>query len=175
MTKDQRRTLAILVPFIVALMCFFYFDQEESATSESHHKTSQVKVVSGPDKTLIRSPASLPDSTPKSVANTTKPGLSHPVWKEKLETTLKAQGGNFITKIEIETLESFDWKVGKVDVRVDSIKVKLENVKGQRSSFRAIVDAKSGKILQTWDAPVVDNFTAKSTADIKIDPRYHND
>ncbi len=175
MTKEQRSALAILLPFTIALMCFFYIDEEAQELASTTNIGPRSKTSPETDKGILRSPAGQDKDLTKSLGYHTKPGLSHPVWKEKLESTLKTQGGNFITKINIETVETFDWKIGKVDVRVDSIIVKLENIKGQRSSFRAIVDATSGKILQTWDAPVVDNFTAKSSGEIKIDSRYHND
>jgi hypothetical protein len=70
---------------------------------------------------------------------------------------------------------TLDWKVGNVDVKVDSVIVKLEHVKGHKSSFRAIVDSSNGKILQTWDQPYIDNFSSKSVESVKLDPRYHND
>ncbi len=175
MTKPQRRTLAVLLPFTIALMSFFFIDEESQETTTSHNQA--IRTVNAPDSNagVLRAPASQPPTLQKAVATHTKPGLSHPVWKEKLETTLKTQGGKLVTKIHIETVDTFDWKIGKVDVKVDSIIVKLENVNGQRSSFRAIVDATSGKILQTWDAPIIDNYSAKTSGDIKIDPRYHND
>jgi hypothetical protein len=151
-------------------MSFWYFDEENITGS-----VSIIKTGAAPQKrseVTARTPASGPQQ-PIRVA--IAPVTSHPVWKEKLEKTLKTQGGAFIKKIDIEKVDSFDWKVGKVDVRVDSIKVSLQNIKGQRSSFRAIVDASSGKILQTWDQPIVDNFSARTGGTIKIDSRYHND
>ncbi|MES2526845.1 MAG: hypothetical protein V4598_07145 [Bdellovibrionota bacterium] len=156
-------------------MCFFYIDEDSSETTVVHNQISRQGNPPESDKSVLRGPASQPSSYQKVTVSHTKSGLSHPVWKEKLEATLKVQGGKLIAKIDIETVDTFDWKIGKVDVKVDSIIVKLENVNGQRSSFRAIVDATSGKILQTWDAPVIDNYSVKTSGDFKIDPRYHND
>ena len=173
MTKNQKRSLAIILPFTIALMCFWFIDAE----NENHEQKTVSATPGRPapqklHKGQIRAPASVPQLP---VQVTVSPVVSQPVWKENLEKTLRTQGGSLIKNIEIEKVDSFDWKVGKVDVRVDSVKVSLQNDKGHRSSFRAIVDATSGKILQTWDQPVIDNFSAKTGGTIKIDSRYHND
>ncbi len=173
MTKEQKRTSAILIPFIIALMCFWYIDSENDGNgAESLSSTQAKERLKNHPKAQLRAPASVPQTALKAAV---VPAVQAPVWKENLEKTLRTQGGTFVKNIEIEKVDSFDWKVGKVDVRVDSIKVSLQNIKGQRSSFRAIVDASSGKILQTWDQPVIDNFSAKTGGTIKIDSRYHND
>ncbi|MFL5784331.1 MAG: hypothetical protein ACJ76H_06985 [Bacteriovoracaceae bacterium] len=129
------------------------------------------KPFSGP---LFRTPASVPSGVQNRVAVSTKTGPT-PQWKSQLEKTLFTQGGGQLKKAEIEKVGTLDWKVGNVDVKVDSVIVKLEHVKGYRSSFRAIVDSSNGKILQTWDQPVLDNFSSKNSATVKLDPRYHND
>jgi hypothetical protein len=173
MTKKQKRSLAILFPTAIALMCFWYFGAENKEKGREGVSSSRTGFVPKKKSDIpLRAPASVPQA-PVKFANA--PLESSPVWKKNLEKTLKTQGGAFIKKIDIEKVDSFDWKVGKVDVRVDSIKVSLQNIKGQRSSFRAIVDASSGKILQTWDQPIVDNFSARIGGTIKIDSRYHND
>lgn len=173
MTKEQKRALSIICPFVISLMCFWYIDSE-NVENGPEYVTSPAS-MSAPEnqpKTQLRAPASVPQIALKDAVS---PAVQAPIWKENLEKTLRAQGGSFIKDIEIEKVDSFDWKVGNVDVRVDSIKVSLKNVKGQRSSFRAIVDASNGKILQTWDQPIIDNFSANAGGTIKIDSRYHND
>ncbi len=173
MTKHQKTSAAILVPIVVALVGIWYFDPKNGKDS-TKSASSDLKRTMPREATVghLRAPASVPQLPLKTaVASVPAPA----VWKENLEKTLKTQGGSFIKNIDIETVDSFNWKVGKVDVRVDSIKVSLQNGNGQRSSFRAIVDASSGKILQTWDQPIIDNFSAKNGGTVKIDSRYHHD
>lgn len=175
MTKEQRRTLAVILPFTIALMCFWYIDEE---AQERISVPTPVVVHPRPKidfKSPSRMPASVPTNIRKAVITHTNSGLSHPVWKEQIEKTLLTQAAGTLKNAEIEKVDSFNWRIGKVDVKVDSIIVKLEHTKGHRSSFRAIVDASNGKILQTWDHPVLDNFDPKTRHNIKVDPRYHND
>ncbi len=170
MTNEQKTPYKILLSLSIALMCFWYIDgKEEKSLPEI--KTPAQKII----KPGFRGPASVPQVTMESVSNHTKWGLSQPAWKTSLEKNLLLQGGGNLKKAEIEKVDSFDWKVGKAPIKVDSLIVKLEHVKGYRSSFRAIVDSSNGKILQTWDHPVNDNFDSKSKPEIKLDSRYNND
>lgn len=173
MTKERTRALKILAPLTISLMLFWIMD------SRKEPETTQVSSVYSPQgnslKPGFRGPASVPQITASKVNVHTSKGLSSPVWKEQLEKNLMLQGGGNLKSIVIEKVDSFEWKMGNVPVQVDSLVVKLEHKKGYRSSFRAIVDSSNGKILQTWDHPVNDNFDSKSKADIKIDARYHND
>ncbi len=169
MTKDQSKALRILAPFTISLMLFWYIDGKEEQALPA--KTPTQNII----KPAFRGPASVPQVTVKSVSNHTKWGQSGPAWKTTLEKNLILQGGGNLKKAEIEKVDSFDWKMGNAPIKVDSLIVKLEHVKGYKSSFRAIVDSSNGKILQTWDHPVNDNFDSKSKDGIKIDSRYHND
>lgn len=175
MTKEQRRALAVLIPFTIALMCFWIID-EEAQVSVSHPALphSQMRPETSL-KAQSRLPASVPANLQNAVVTHTNTGPTQPVWKKQLEKNLIVQASGTLKNAEIDKVDSFNWRMGKVDVKVDSIIVKLEHVKGHRSSFRAIVDASNGKILQTWDQPVLDNFDSKTRYGVKVDPRYHND
>ncbi len=174
MTKNQSHAIRILVPFAIALMAVWYIDGQNEGTLSSPSSLAYSPYEKSV-KTGFRGPASVPSVTTKTISNHTKWGLSAPTWKVNLERNLILQGGGNLKRAEIEKVDSFEWKMGNVPVKVDSLIVKLEHVKGYRSSFRAIVDSSNGKILQTWDHPVNDNFGSNSEAGIKIDSRYHND
>jgi hypothetical protein len=170
---NKQSPARILVPFTIALMCFWYFDGKNDVPVAPRANVSLPYENSV--KPGFRGPASVPQVTSNTIMNHTKLGQFQPAWKSTLEKNLLLQGGGNLKRAEIEKVDSFDWKMGNVPVKVDSLIVKLEHVKGYKSSFRAIVDSSNGKILQTWDHPVNDNFGSKSKADIKIDSRYHND
>ena len=175
MTREQRRTLAVLIPFTLALMCFWIIDEEPQVSvspSSPHNHRPRPEAA---DKAHSRLPASVPANLRNAVITHTNTGPSLPVWKKQLEKNLLIQAAGTLKNAEIDKVDSFNWKMGKVDVKVDSIIVKLEHIKGHRSSFRAIVDASNGKILQTWDQPVLDNFDSKTRYGVRVDPRYHND
>ena len=175
MTKEQRRALGVLISFSIALMCFWFIDKSGEKSVSSHSPDQTRPLMRNSQFAPSRVPASVPATLRKPVITHTNSGLSQPVWKKQLEKSLLVQAAGTLKNAEIDKVDSFNWKMGKVDVKVDSIIVKLEHVKGHRSSFRAIVDASNGKILQTWDAPINDNFDSKTRFGVKVDPRYHND
>lgn len=169
MTKQQRSLLIFSSLALCALMVILLGTQKSDEPSSYQYK---VTAVASPE-TLLKSHSRRPGSVPKAQPRLDKSALSSPRWKKSLEKSLMVQAGGNLKKADIEMVDSFDWKIGKANIKVDSIVVKLEHKKGHRSSFRAIVDASSGKILQTWDHPVIDNFTGKD-AGITLDPRYHS-
>lgn len=161
---------------ITVAITYLWYTGSKSQTSLS--VDAPVRIARPPKldfKAASRTTASIPQSLPKAKITYTNSGSSHPVWKEKIEKNLLAQAAGTLKEAQIEKVDSFNWKIGKVDVPVDSVIVKLEHTKGHRSSFRAIVDASNGKILQTWDHPVLDNFDPKTRYGVKVDSRYHND
>jgi hypothetical protein len=95
-------------------------------------------------------------------------------WENILEQNLLEQGGESIKSIQIKKVDSFIWKQDGVALHVESVTVSLKNQDNAESSFRALVDAQTGKILKTWDQPVFDPAHPKDNFKIKIDPRYHN-
>jgi len=93
-------------------------------------------------------------------------------WQKNLETTLTRLGGKDLKSIDIKRVDSFIWKQQNLLLNVESVLVRLYNQKGEETSFRAIVDAQNGKILQTWDQPVIDHINARDTFGIRLDSRY---
>jgi len=96
-------------------------------------------------------------------------------WKTEFKKGLAAQGGSSVKDMEINLLDSFIWSQDGVALNVESVQVTLSNEKGESTKFRALVDSSSGKILQTWDRPVIDSVNPREGHGLKIDPRYHND
>jgi hypothetical protein len=174
MTKNQKKTLVTILPFTIALMVFWIFgnSSDEAKLQTVAKVQSRTQTMK---KTPFREPASVPQTVQLAVINHTKNGLKEPVWKEALEKNLVLQGNGNLKKAEIEIVDSFEWKFGHVPVKVDSLLVKLEHMKGNRTSFNAIVDSSNGKILQTWNHPLTDDFNSRKRNYIKIDPRYHNE
>ena len=95
-----------------------------------------------------------------------------PQWKAGLERSLLAQGGQTLKDIKISKLDSFIWSVGGQAVNVESVLIILENEKGELTRFNAMVDSESGKIIQTWNQPVIDPMNPRESEGVRIDPRY---
>lgn len=169
MTKQQRSQLILSSLGVSALLIMLI------GTPEGQNPAPVITVKAKPQSQEVhhhRSPASVPPSQVQ--VPTPNAAIKQPHWKNQLEQTLFTQSSGNLKKAEIEKVDSFDWKIGKAHIKVDSIIVKLEHIQGQKTSFRAIVDASNGKILQTWDQPVVDEIGGKAS-DIRIDSRYHHE
>jgi hypothetical protein len=100
--------------------------------------------------------------------------LPSPHWQKEVEKSLKLQGGQSLKTISIEKVESLIWLQNNRALNVESLKINLKNDKNQEVSFRAMIDSSNGKILQTWDQPVVCPTNPRGEPGIKIDPRYFN-
>jgi hypothetical protein len=97
-----------------------------------------------------------------------------PDWKNRLELSLKAQGGENLKEIKIEREKSLIWIKDEQALMVESVLVSLTNQQDSHSSFRALVDSQTGKILESWDRTLFDPATSKEGFRFKLDPRYSN-
>lgn len=95
-------------------------------------------------------------------------------WQKNLESTLSVLGGKELKEIQIKRIETIVWKQDNMLFNAESVMVSLTNQQGHETSFRAIVDAQNGKILQTWDQPVIDHVNPRENFGIRLDPRYEN-
>jgi hypothetical protein len=96
-----------------------------------------------------------------------------PEWKEGLVSTLRAQGGSDLTDVRLNVVDSFVWIHDGLGLFVESVIVTIKNERNHETTFRVLVDAQNGKILQNWDQPVVDPATPQESFRLKLDPRYH--
>ena len=96
-------------------------------------------------------------------------------WEEKLEETLRSQGGSALKEVIIRKTESLIWLQDGVALNVESATVNLKDDKGYETKFRVLVDSQTGKILKNWDQPVVDPINPRENFGLKLDPRYHQD
>lgn len=95
-----------------------------------------------------------------------------PKWEENLKLAVTRQGGNTLKSINVIKEDSFIWVHGGVGLNVESVLVNLQGQRDQETSFRALVDSQTGKILQTWDWPIVDEFIKSEDSGVALDPRY---
>ncbi len=98
-----------------------------------------------------------------------------PEWQAKLENTLRTQGGDSVKDIEIKKVDSRVWTQDGVSLNVESVIVTIKNHLNQTTTFRLLVDAQNGKILNNWDQPIIEYADPTRQPRIKVDPRYHND
>ncbi len=173
MTSKNQRVLFMIA--FTSLMAGGWFLETSSTpippfqrekTTKTPEAQKSFKSNYGPSGTVtitpeknVRKPASVPPA---------------PVWKTNLEKSLLSQANGLLKSSEITKVDSFSWKMGKVDVPVESLLVKLVHNNGQTTTFRAMVDSTNGKILETWDLPQDENYAGHHEG-IHVDSRYHND
>lgn len=101
--------------------------------------------------------------------------IPSPEWQEGLKKALETQGGNTIKELTIQNIDSFVWIHEGAPLFVESVIVKIKGNENQLVNFRVLVDAQTGKILRSWDQPVIDPIDPRSNFKIKVDPRYHTE
>ncbi len=98
-----------------------------------------------------------------------------PEWEEGLLSTFRAQGGQAIKQMNLKKVDSFVWIHDGLALFVESVIVSLKGDQNRETTFRVLVDAQNGKILQHWDQPIVESPNPRENFRIKLDPRYHEE
>lgn len=168
MTKNKAFTLL----FILGLCAFILSRKDTSVavTSPALPYKSQAVVVAPENK---NGPVRV-ETPRRALASLGYVNTPSPEWKDHLETSLKAQGGKNLKSVNIKSEKSFVWEREENPLFVQSVVVTLINQQEAQSSFRAIVDAQTGKILETWDQTISDPADVRGGFRIKLDPRYTN-
>lgn len=142
-----------------------WLTRNETTLTPLHKAPAVTKIKPRPAPVpAMREPAAIPAAIVKSVNSPNK------VWKENLETQLREQGGDLLKELTIKEVESFVWKENGLPLQVQSVIVTLKNVKNAETSFRVLVDAQTGKILRSWDAPIFDPISPSEKLTVKLDP-----
>lgn len=172
MTKKKYQALAALT--IVASAYFFFQDRKvleevPSKISATHSPAQPNQIVK---QAALETGVVAVARTPASVGYVNIPS---PEWQERLEESLKEQAGDSLKEIQIKKERSFVWKMDSSPIMVESVVVTMTNKQEAQSSFRALVDAQTGKVLETWDRTIFDPADAnKARLGIALDPRYTN-
>jgi hypothetical protein len=80
--------------------------------------------------------------------------VASPVWEQQLVDSLKLQMGETFGAVKIEKLDSLVYEKDNVALLVESVVIRLTNNLGEESSFSALVDSQSGRILETWNQSI---------------------
>lgn len=158
----------LLLLIAIAVWAFFFRQQPptETYTPPTTHTKEKVPVYNGRKVIGLKETEVNPDKI--KISNHISPD-----WKEKVTEGLKAQGGEDLKEINIEKVESLIVVQDGRALNAESVKVILKNQKGEESSFRALVDSQTGKILESWDRPVIDPANPRQEFGLKVDPRNY--
>lgn len=175
MIKNRFFPVFILITFILVIL--FFQKNKNNPEKKMNHILPQTKIKSlqnaeYKNKKVI---GLTPGKETEESKNTFISNTPSPDWEEELKEALLYQAGNSITNIKIKHLDSFIWAHDGVAMHVESVVVSFLNENNQQTSFKALIDAESGKILKNWDQPIVDPGNPRDSFKIKLDPRYHNE
>lgn len=109
----------------------------------------------------------LPDFIPQNIPS--------PEWQKSVKKALLLQAGGKLKDLKINTVESLVWIQNQTPLNVESVMISFRDPQNREIAFRALVDSQSGRLLQTWDQPVMDDFQNDSNEGIGLDPRYQED
>lgn len=169
MTNKKR--YALLFVFILATV---FMNRNPESTMKSHTKDSGAKTQSAPNDSqrLVIDKNHRPiKRLPASVSYVNTPSLD---WEKRLETSLKVQGGSELKEIKIKKEKSLVWMRDENPLMVESVVVTLTNQQDVASSFRALVDSQTGKVLESWDRTVFEPAPGAEESRFKLDSRYSN-
>ena len=169
MTKNKKIALFLFV----ALTPLLFLKKE--AQNPMNEKSPRHSSVSRDEKNIAREVIDQNrkplERTPASSSYVNKPS---PEWKKRLETSLKAQAGNSLKSMKIQKESSLVWMRDENPILVESVIVTLTNHQKVQSSFRALVDSQTGKVLESWDQTIFDPANVRDGFHLKLDPRYTN-
>jgi hypothetical protein len=174
MTRNKLRLIQFIICACFVIASYYLFIKKQSRPPEQlSNETLQSpieKVI--PEDRKISYPASV---KPDQVKINPPVNVVSKNWKKDLEKSLQLQGGQQVKKISIELVESLIWVQDNTSLNAESVRITLSNQAGEKTSFRAIVDSQTGKILQSFDQPIIDPVNPRAIPGIKVDARYLND
>jgi hypothetical protein len=168
MTKKKK--MIVLAAVMAAAFVFFFFNKKDSESF------SERKVPNTPSQILPTRQVIDINRTPIDIVPKTSTYANHPSpeWRKRLELSLKAQSGNSLKSIKIQKEKSLIWMRDTNPILVESVIITLTNHQKSESSFRALVDSQTGKVLESWDRTIFDPANVRQAAGIQLDPRYSN-
>jgi hypothetical protein len=168
MTKNKK--MIVFAGLMIGAFVFFFFNKKVPESFSEHRPPNSPLQIDDTRQVidLKRKPITL---VPKSSTYSNHPS---PEWRKRLELSLKAQSGNSIKNIKIQKEKSLIWMRDKNPILVESVIITLTNHQKSESSFRALVDSQTGKVLESWDRTIFDPANVREKAGIHLDPRYSN-
>lgn len=154
--------------FVAGLGIFFFYKKEAPHTVK---KETVQAVIPQPVRRGIDQNRKPLDRIPASTSYLNTPS---PDWEKHLETSLKAQAGSSLKNIKIQKEKSLVWMRDENPLHVESVIITMTTTQEVQSSFRALVDSQSGKVLESWDRSIFDPANVRGGFRIKLDPRYSN-
>ncbi|MBA2406041.1 MAG: hypothetical protein H0V66_14795 [Bdellovibrionales bacterium] len=167
MTKKKYIALIVL-----CTIAFLIYQRESSISVNNKNDTGPIMLIKPVAERayidLNRKPiARVPASS--NYVNTPSPD-----WEKRLQSKLKHQAGDSLKEITIKKERSLVWMRDQNPLLVESVMITMTNQQDVESSFRALVDSQTGKVLESWDQSIFDPANVREGFRVELDPRYTN-
>jgi hypothetical protein len=166
------KTLKLLPFLVLALLVFKWIEKKPTQSKVSSIMKSQNMKENAGQRTIASIPTKprkiIGADQSKNISDLTFENSISSSWKDDLKKNLEELGNNEVTVTEIEHHDSYiQVRQGKARY-LESVIVRMKNVTGMPSSFRAEIDSQNGQVLKTWDKPIFENFKDPHQKEAKI-------
>lgn len=175
MTNNKKLTL-LIASLLISLATYFIFETEEEDLVDTSLPAIPSTLAPVTDHQISgRKIIGLPPEKEEAVLKDLKvANVVSEDWSERLKESIQLQGGDEIEEIVLSKVASLIWVQNDVGINVESVQVRIKNKEGDETLFRALVDSQTGKILETWDRPIMDPVNPRKGFRLTVDPRYFN-
>lgn len=168
MTRKQKLLLVALF-MASAILGYLFSPSRNAPQSDSLVPPLEKTIIESIDKRIFVGPDKKTlDKVPSNLKWVNKPDKN---WKEKTEKSLRLQS-KAVKNITINPERSLVIIRDGNALLVESVVITLTNQADEESSFRAVIDSQTGKILETWDRSITDSMNPRDEFKFKLNPRY---
>lgn len=185
MKKPSKIKKNFALAFVFTFVGIIYFKAHNSNLAPA---SGQVAATASPSavqnnedalaekKAPARSIASIPANIPTPASSAKNPiraalnkdtNQEEKEWKEKLKTRLKKSLASLGLEPKIKELGSRSIMRGNKSVSAEHVMVSIDKGKGYVSTYEALVDPDSGRVLQTWNKT---RFEGKARRKLTLSP-----
>lgn len=149
----------IAIAFLIGALALYMRSMSKPPKEKHTPPRTNVENEASPEKqeikvdgrTVIGAISSEQKKRPETIKANNKPS---PLWEKELLQTITKNGGETIQNVSIKKVDSVIWMKNSAGINAESVIITLRNKEGAESTFRALVDSATGRILETWDRTI---------------------
>ena len=153
---NKKLLLLLISIFIMILFTYFYFGNRPNAIlmTSAEDKNEQAAQVTKIRSQVIEHVDNKLNPVPKEKHSKSYVNQISPDWKKKLENSLQYQMGSELKDLKVQPLKELILERDGHALHVQAVLIKIKNIADMESSFNAIIDSQTGKVIETWNQPV---------------------
>lgn len=178
-SKQKNQWIFILILLGIGLVVYYFYFSSGPVTEQTKVPKPHTSKAHAPSPELTingRKVVNLPaGKTQKDLQDFVPLNEPSPEWQKNVKAAMLTQAGGKLKDLQIKKVESLVWIQNQTPLNVESVQISFKDPNNREIAFRALVDSQSGRLLQTWDQPVIDSPQRDSDDGIGLDPRYQED